>query len=210
VIAVAVAAASALIPAWEQSHMSFGPFHMGRKLPKDVATSAESLQKLAKASKVLYHKEGLATTVTVKQTPTGDRILLVNGKPDASSSGDLHTQSLLAHVPHLLHPGPRHTLVIGLGSGITLGSSGLHPVERLDCAEISPAVVEASRYFDAYNYRILDDPRVHMLVADGRNHLALTARTYDVITSEPSNPWIAGIADLFTQEFFRLCHDRLN
>ena len=70
-------------------------------------------------------------------------------------------------------------------------------------------MVEASRYFDAYNYRILDDPRVNLIIGDGRNHLALTDRKYDVIISEPSNPFIAGVADLFTREYFQLCRDHL-
>ena len=71
-------------------------------------------------------------------------------------------------------------------------------------------MLQACRYFDAYNYRILDDPRVTVMIADGRNHLLLTERTYDVIISQPSNPYLAGVADLFTREYFELCRKRLN
>jgi spermidine synthase len=70
-------------------------------------------------------------------------------------------------------------------------------------------MVEAAHRFDAYNRRPLDDPRHRLIVNDGRNHLRLTDRNYDVIVSEPSNPWIAGIGSLFTREFFRLACDRL-
>ena len=105
---------------------------------------------------------------------------------------------------------PGEVLVIGLASGITLGSAGRHPIEHLDCVEISPEAVEASHYFDHINYNILSDPRVELIIEDGRNHLALTNRKYDVIISEPSNPWIAGISDLFTLEFFQSCRQRLN
>jgi spermidine synthase len=163
---------------------------------------------LRQSREVLFHKEGLTATVSVHKT-LHDLILIINGKPDASAVGDLPEQDLLAHVPLLLHPEPRSALVIGLGSGITLGSAGLYPLERIDCAEISPEVIEACKFFEEYNYRILRDPRVRLIIADGRNHLALTDMKYDVIISEPSNPWIAGIADLFTREFFQLCYDRL-
>ncbi len=123
--------------------------------------------------------------------------------------GICRRRRLVAQIPLLLHPDPQSALVVGLASGISLGSAGRHPLERLDCVEIAPAMVEASRYFDAYNYRILDDPRVNLIIGDGRNHLALTDRKYDVIISEPSNPYIAGVADLFTREYFQLCRDRL-
>jgi spermidine synthase len=109
-----------------------------------------------------------------------------------------------------MHPDPKNALVVGLASGISLGSAGLHPLEELDCLEISPAMIEACRYFDDFNYRILDDPRVNVIINDARNYLALTAKQYDVIISQPSNPYIAGVADLFTREFFELSRQRLS
>jgi len=99
--------------------------------------------------------------------------------------------------------------VIGLASGITLGSAGCYGVKTLDCVEIAPPMVEASHYFDEWNRHILSDPRVRLILNDGRNHLALTAKRYDVIISEPTNAWIAGVGDLFTREYFELCRDRM-
>ena len=75
--------------------------------------------------------------------------------------------------------------------------------------EISPGVVEASRFFEAENNRALADPRTRLIVGDGRTHLMLGRQSYDVIVSEPSNPWMAGIASLFTREFFEGARDRL-
>ena len=75
--------------------------------------------------------------------------------------------------------------------------------------EISPEVVEASRFFDAENHQALADPRTHLIVGDGRSHLLLSTEQYDVIMSEPSNPWIAGVASLFTREFFQGARARL-
>jgi spermidine synthase len=137
-------------------------------------------------------------------------VLLVNGKPDASTGSDMSTQLISAHAPMMMHPDPKRVLTIGLASGITVGSIARYSVEAIDCAEISPAMTRAARYFDDHNHRVLDDPRLTMFVADGRNHVALTDRTYDVITSEPSNPWMAGVADLFTKEFYLHCRERLN
>ncbi len=86
------------------------------------------------------------------------------------------------------------TLVIGLGSGMTLGAVEQHPVKAVDVVEIEAAVVEANQHFRQFTGNSLDDERVNLIVADGRNHLVLTNRQYDVIISEPSNPWIAGMA----------------
>ncbi len=201
-----------LFPSWSVELISSGPYLYltTMELSQSADRSVSVFEKTMKKLKVLYHKEGISTTVTVREDAQGHRYFLVNGKGDASSSEDMPTQELLAHVPLLLHPYPRSVLVIGLASGVTLGSAGLYPVESLDCVEISPEAVEASHYFNHVNYEILKDPRVELIIEDGRNHLALTDKRYDVIISEPSNPWIAGISDLFTQEFFRLCRQRLN
>src|SRR5262249_55468454 len=97
----------------------------------------------------------------------------------------------------------------GLGSGISAGSVARHPIERLDVVEIEPAVVEASRFFTQHNGNVLADRRVRLTIADGRNFLLTTPERYDVIASEPSNPWLSGVASLFSLEFFQLARERL-
>jgi spermidine synthase len=96
--------------------------------------------------------------------------------------------------------------VIGFASGWTTGSTALHSAPtRIDVAEIEPAVIRASRHFEEHNHRPLDDPRVHLYLNDARNHLLLTADgTYDLVICEPSNPWLSGVSNLFTREFFAL------
>jgi spermidine synthase len=150
--------------------------------------------------------------------------LLVNGKPDASVPpgliepvgpgrpvplGDLPTQVLLAELPMLLAPKADDVLVVGLGSGVTLGSTLRHDVRRVDCLELEPAVVRGSRFFEAHSGSPLRDPRVRLLVNDARNDLLVRDATYDIIISEPSNPWIPGAASLFTRDFFRIARARL-
>ena len=197
------------IPMWDPARISRALFmHAARATVEDF----ESRDRLARRMfdrEILFHREGVGATITVEKQ-NDELTLLVNGKPDASSSGDIPTQLLLAHVPMLLHPQPEKVLVIGLASGMTLSAAALYPVKQLHCAEIAPDMVRAARLFDAYNHHVLDDPRVRIHIADGRNHLALGSDAYDVIISEPSNPWMVGVADLFTQEFFAACHARLN
>jgi spermidine synthase len=201
-----VAAAAALMvmnPAWDHRLLASGLYMYAPAMPKDV-----DLVTLLKAGRLLYYREGAASTVSVKRL-TGTLTLAIDGKVDASNRSDMLTQEVLAHIPFLLHDDPRDVFIIGLGSGVTLASALSHPIARADVSEISPEVVEASRLFAADNRNALDDPRTHLIVGDGRSHLLLSSRRYDVILSEPSNPWIAGVASLFTREFFAAARSRL-
>jgi spermidine synthase len=157
---------------------------------------------------VVFYRDGPTGTVAVVDRH-GTRTLRVNGKTDASDGADVQTQVLLAHVPMLVHRDPRRVMVLGLGGGVTVGSAAAHPVERVDVVELEPAVVEAARFFRAASRDALAQPVVRVVVADGRNFLLATAERYDVIVSEPSNPWIAGVAALFSLEFFETARARL-
>jgi spermidine synthase len=135
--------------------------------------------------------------------------LYVSGKADASSKLDMFTQVLLAQFPMALHPRPRKVMVLGLASGVTAGEVLAYPVERLDVLEINPQVAEASAFFRPWNGDVLRDPRTHLIVQDAKAHLLLSRERYDVIISEPSNPWMAGLAELYSREFFERARDRL-
>ena len=160
---------------------------------------------------LLYYDEGLTATVAVSQEENGIRSLLVNGKPDASNvvTGDMRTQLLLGHLPVLFRGAVRDALVIGLGSGVTAGALSTHHPDRIDCVEIEEKVAVAARYFERENLGILDKKEFHLILDDGRNFVQHTSRTYDVITSEPSNLWMSGVANLFTAEFFHAAKARL-
>ena len=160
-------------------------------------------------AKYYYFEEDAQTTVLVINS--GRRVYLyVNGKPDAGTAGDLPTQVLLGHLPMFLVPDARKVLVIGHGSGITSGSMTRHPVEQVDIVEISPGVLNADSIFAEFNYGVLDDPRVRTHLDDAQSFLRAVPRSYDLIISEPSNPWVAGVAGLFTREFFQAMSDKLN
>jgi spermidine synthase len=188
---------------WDRELLASGVYLYAPFVPPGLP-----LEPLLKAGTLLYYREGAAATVSVKRL-TGTNTLAVDGKTDASNRGDMLTQKLVAHLPLLLHERPREVAIIGLGSGVTVGAALTHPIDRVEVIELSPEVVEASDLFAEENRRALADPRTRLLVADGRSHLLLSSRKYDVIVSEPSNPWIAGVAALFTREFFETARDRL-
>jgi spermidine synthase len=156
----------------------------------------------------IFYSEGITSTVAV-QRQGGGRVLKVNGKPDASTAGDLPTQVLIGSLPLLVRPQTQNVLVIGLGSGVTLGSVERFPLKTVTCVELEPAVIEASHFFDDLNNRPLEDPRLRLIANDGRNFVDTTDEQFDVIVSEPSNPWLTGVANLFTYEYFRKGADKL-
>jgi len=215
---VAGAVATALIAlviwypltAWNAAILTSGPYLYTDRYREVSATKKINLRvAMQEGRQPLFFKEGLHAVVAVEKTIEGDRTLRVNGKNDASAKSDAATQLMCGHLPLLLHQDTKDVLVIGLGSGMTIGAVQRYAVKTVDVVEIEPAVVEASRYFKDFTGDPLNDPRVNLIVADGRNHLAFTSRQYDVIISEPSNPWVSGQANLFTRESFELAKKHL-
>ncbi|HSN13311.1 MAG TPA: fused MFS/spermidine synthase, partial [Anaeromyxobacteraceae bacterium] len=205
--AVQVAALLWLAPEWDRRIMTAGAaVYAADMLHEEDPDGA--LERHVSQREILFYREGVSATVAVLGFDT-DRALSVNGKIDAGTAQDMATQLLLGHVPALLHGAPRRALVIGLGSGVTAGALSLHSAASIDVAEIEPAVVEAASWFDPENRGVLRNPRVRVLLDDGRHVLASAVRPYDVIASEPSNPWIAGEGSLFTREFFELARAHL-
>jgi spermidine synthase len=201
--AACVFAGTFALPGWDSALLAGGFYKYARGM--DV----EDMEIPLRAGRLEYYKEGPTGTVSVK-TVGGTRSLAIDGKVDASNGSDMLTQRLLGLLPTLAHDNPRSALVIGLGSGVTADAVlASQTVDRLDVIEISPEVVEAASLFQQENHDVLRAPGVRLLVGDGRTHLQLTSRKYDVIVSEPSNPWMAGVAALFTQEFFEAARDRL-
>lgn len=195
----------ALAPGFDMQVLASGVF---RESVKDLPPSYAAFKARFADRKVLFNRDDANTTVTVSQE--GDNIYLsLNGKVDASSAGDIATQLLSGQLPLLLHPKAKNMLVIGYGSGMTAGAALTHPIERLDLAEISPAVLEAGRYFAPFNHDVQKDGRFHALMEDGLALLRQPGPTYDVIVTEPSNSWMAGVGNLFTVDAYALMARRL-
>src|SRR3989441_4645891 len=158
---------------------------------------------------VVYFKEGNNATISVRK---GENYIALrtNGKVDASNRDDMITQLAVGWLPLFYHPDPRSALVIGYGSGVTVGAdSAVEEVADIDCIEIEPAVFAAAPWFSEINRKSYESPKLHMIFNDARNYMNITRKQYDVIISEPSNPWIAGVASLFTAEFYDLVADVL-
>lgn len=129
---------------------------------------------------------------------------LVNGKSDGSSYADAPTGVGLGILPAALHGAARTAIVIGLGTGQTAGWLGATPgIERVDVVEIEPSMTRVAELCEATNQRALENPRVKLHIADGRELLLVTSEQYDLIVSEPSNPYRAGIASMYSQDFYR-------
>jgi len=200
---VLLAAASPLClgPWWDRELLASGVYKYA-----PYASSGTMIDALRRG-RLVYYREGPTATVSVRRVGT-TLSLAIDGKVDATNAADMPTQRLLAHLPLLLHSAPHRVCLVGLGSGATAASALTHPIDSLDVIEISPEVVEAASLFG--DFPKLADPRMRLRIADGRNHLLLTDRRYDVIISEPSNPWMAGVSNLFTRDFFHLAQGRLS
>jgi len=192
-----------VLPAWSPQLLAGGAYKYAPYL------GVTDLENDLLTWKLEYLEDGPTATVSVREL-AGQRSLVINGKVDASNMGDMLTQRLLGLLPVLMHAHAERVLVLGLGSGVT-AASVLAPgtTRALDVVEISPEVVKASEFFRKENGDVLHRPGVNLIVGDGRSHLALGREQYDVIVSEPSNPWMAGIAALFTREFFATARARL-
>ncbi len=205
-----------LVPQWNKKIIASGIYQYApdylRESSLNPKKEGEIWKRKMEGKEMLFYKEGTHFTVAVQKHQSGVIGLSIDGKTDASNNfqGDMITQLLSAHLPLLLHPNPEDVLVIGLASGVTLGAvTRWEDVKEIDCVEIEPVMIEASHYFDEWNNKSLEDKRVKIIINDARNYLLTTKKKYDIIISEPSNPWITGCAPLFTKEHFELVKSRL-
>ncbi len=155
--------------------------------------------------------DGHSASIAVGQsTRTQNLWLSINGKVDASTGADMPTQVLSGELPLKIHSGTSaDTLVVGLASGVTANEALKHGATTLTVVELEPSIVEAAKLFAKVNDSVVDNPLVNIRVADARAVLQREANLYDVIISEPSNPWITGVSNLFTVEYWMLGKRRL-
>lgn len=196
---------------WNLSQMTLGVFR--------VSLAADACGPSWGEPDLVYYHDGLSTTVSVERWGR-HYALKNNGKVDASNGDDMPTQIMVGAYPLLMHrdgPEDLDVAVIGFGSGVTVGSVLKFPVASVDVIELERSIPDASKYFQDVNgldYNLSEFPYVEMdrltvINDDGRNYLSSTDRMFDVIVSEPSNPWITGVSDLFTTDHFRITKQRL-
>lgn len=157
---------------------------------------------------VLWERDGRESSVAV--VVLSDISFIINGKSDGAARGDAGTQVMSGIIGAALHPRPESALVVGLGTGSSAGWLGAVPsIARVDAIELEPVVLDVARICEAVNAGAMRNPKVHVTIGDAREVLLTSGRTYDIIASEPSNPYRAGIASLFTREFYLAARDRL-
>ncbi len=203
-----VIAGSLIAPSFDPGILSSGVFRYGTVPERGTR-------------EILFYEDGRTASVSVRLGSDSGYSLATNGKPDASISrywfdepptedslksplgGDESTQVLLPLITLAHVPLARQAAVIGHGSGITshllLGSEYLDHLVTID---IEPQMIEASKLFRPANLRAYDDPRSHFVHDDAKSYFASSAKRYDLILSEPSNPWVSGVSGLFTDEFY--------
>ncbi|GJL77194.1 MAG: hypothetical protein NPINA01_01830 [Nitrospinaceae bacterium] len=165
---------------------------------------------------LLYFEEGLTDTVAVfKDTygildPEAKRLITNGISMSASNVIASRYMKLFAHVPILLVDSPEDVLVVCFGTGQTTGAAGIHPsIRSVDSLDLSPSVIRAGTVFASENHDVLNNPKVNIILQDGRNHLLTTDKKYDVITSEPPPPRTAFTVNLYTKEYYELSRKRL-
>ena len=211
---VTAAAVLALVAArvpWDASAIASGAYVSAARTRGEGSLPRDRRDRILHGGgELVFYKEGLTTTVGVRKNDDGTLSLQTNGKTDASTSYDMRSQVLVAHIPAMLARHREDALVVGFGSGITSGSIARHPFRHVHGVEISAEIAEAARrFFGPHNHEVLSDPRSHLVIGDARSFLARRDARYDVITSEPSNLWIAGMGTLFSVELFRTARARL-
>ncbi len=169
---------------------------------------------VSSAGNVLFHKDGKASTVAIKEY-AGTVVVLNNGKPDAGIiidndkdntkyTEDESTMIMLGTLPFVYSPKAQNIANIGLGSGLTTHTILQHgEVKQLDTIEIEQAVVDAAVYFRPNVDNIFTDKRSHIIIDDAKTYFSANGKQYDVIVSEPPNPWVSGVSGLFTTEFYK-------
>lgn len=157
---------------------------------------------------LLMFEEGRTATVSVRKD-WGITSVAINGRTNASDADDMATQVVAGQLGLLVAPRLDNVLMIGFATGVSVGSALQSPLAALECVEIEPAAVTSGRFFEHVNNRPLNDRRLRVVVDDARTVLRVNPARYDVIISEPSHPWVPGVANLFTREFFTLGNQRL-
>ncbi|MFK7736255.1 MAG: fused MFS/spermidine synthase [Pirellulaceae bacterium] len=163
----------------------------------------------------LMTAEGMNVSVAVTQNRAGVRRFHGGGKVQASSSPeDMRLQRMLGHIPALIHENPRDVLVVACGAGVTAGSFLPHPeVERIVICDIEPMVpTRVTPYFADVNFDVVGDAnqdRVRIEFDDGRHFIRTTQQKFDIITSDPIDPWVKGCASLNTIEYYEMCRSKL-
>lgn len=204
-----------LLGAWQPEMLSSGLYRERRATPFTALGAQAFLAEQALRRDVIFYDDDPSVSVAVVDqilagAPPHPRALLSNGKPDGSTLGDYTTMALAALLPAALMDAPERAFVIGYGTGVTVGELAmLRSTRKVVVAEISAGVVAAAPLFDFANGGASKHPKVEILRSDAYRALRRGEGQYDIIVSEPSNPWMSGVEMLYSREFLEAARARL-
>lgn len=210
---IAAAAAVCVPNLWDRAVLLLGQTH--RRRLRDGLLQLSNFQdwrNIFVNQSVVYYRDGPCSTVGVlfiADSKTTDYVLVTNGCVDAGDGPDMLQQVTVGAYPMIWRPKTKDVCIVGWGSGVTAGEVLQFPINSIKAVELEPAVIESSYFFRPVNHLADIDKRVDKIVNDGRNYLQNTSQKFDLIVSEPSNPWQAGVCNLLTKEYFGICKDRL-
>lgn len=159
--------------------------------------------------RIFWREEGIQTSVSVHTHAFRGWLMYLDGLHQASDGPEMvKLHRLIGHLPMVLHPNPKRTLVVGLGGGATPGAVSQHDTD-VQVVELSDSVRKGAEFFRHVNYDLLRRPNVHLRVDDGRNFLSLTNERFDVATADLIQPIHAGAGNLYSREYFTLVRNAL-
>ena len=210
-VALLIAAIGLHPDSFDKSRFMIGTFRLHEPVVDSFAGPSAFYRSFFANETLLFYRDGVSNTVAVTSAVSDDgrgepyRSIIVNGKSDSSTHWDSHTLKLLAHLPVLFcKHDPKKVMVVGLGTGVTAGELSLHPsIEQIEVAEISPTVIEALPLFAEFTHEIHRNPRLILHQGDAFRVIGRSTEQWDVIISEPSNPWVTGVDMLFTDRFYQ-------
>ncbi len=151
-----------------------------------------------------FYREEVTDTVMVTESEDGHRMIRYGDGRGTAGTWTAFEDRMYAHIPMLLHEDPKRVLQIGFGVGNTLASVARYPIESATCAELSPGVIDAAPFFASTNFDVLENPKVRLVINDGRNFLLASDETWDVIRLDPPELHTAGVVNLYTREFYEM------
>jgi len=216
VVALPIWVALIVLPAWEPERLTIGLFRQrDGGVIREVGFDETIRRGPGYESVIVFYDDGPTSTVSVNFLPdyhdTPSHSIIVNGKSDGNLIGDFTTMALSGLLPALIAESHERAFVIGLGTGVTAGElAALDGTHEVDVAEISRGVIEAAPIFDYGNQAASKNPKVRIQRGDAFRTLQKSEGSYDVIVSEPSNPWLTGIEMIFSQDFLEIARKRLS
>ena len=205
VVSVALVSMTGPTAAWRHSPIGAGRIDLSTATPNGIQSFLRDQRR-----RVFWEADGVESSVALTTTSAGGLSFVVNGKIDGNTRTDAPTQVMGGLIGAALHPNPKSALVIGLGTGSTAGwLAGVPSIERVDVVELEPAILRVAEASSVVNRNVLSNPKVRVTIRDAREYLLTSSDRYDLIFSEPSNPYRAGISSLFTADFYKAARGRL-